>query len=247
MRTTLWAGLVNAVRHNLARQQRRIRLFESGLRFVSQGSDIQQDKCISGIVTGSLFAEQWANAAQAVDFYDVKGDVEALLDACGVSAEFEVATHPALHPGQTASIVVGDRLAGWVGCIHPGLAQQFEIPSKTYLFELQLQPLLKGRLASFQKLSRFPSIRRDLAIVVDAKTSAAALCDTISRQAGQILQDLVIFDVYEGKGIESGRKSIAFGLILQDSSRTLTDQEVDSVMNTVTGQLKQQFGATLRE
>ena len=247
MRTTLWAGLVNAVRHNLARQQRRIRLFESGLKFVSQDLDIKQDKCISGIVTGSLFAEQWASPSRAVDFYDVKGDVEALLDGCGVSAEFQAATHPGLHPGQTASIRVDERLAGWVGCIHPGLAQQFEIPSRTYLFELELQPLLKGSLASFQKLSRFPSIRRDLAIVVDVKTPASALCDAISRQAGQILQDLVIFDVYEGEGIESGRKSIAFGLILQDSSRTLTDQEVDSVMNTVTGQLKQQFGATLRE
>ena len=247
MRTTLWAGLVNAVRHNLARQQRRIRLFESGLKFISQGSDINQDKCISGVITGNLFAEQWASPAETVDFYDVKGDVEALLDGCGVSAEFQAANHPALHPGQTASIRVGERLAGWVGCIHPALAQQLEIPSRTYLFELELQSLLKGSVASFQKLSRFPSIRRDLAIVVDAKTPASALCDEISRQAGQILQDLVIFDVYEGKGIESGRKSIAFGLILQDSSRTLTDQEVDSVMNTVTGQLKQQFGATLRE
>jgi phenylalanyl-tRNA synthetase beta chain len=247
MRTTLWAGLMGAVQHNLARQQRRIRLFESGLKFISQEADIKQEKVLSGIVTGERLAEQWATPAQAVDFYDVKGDVEALLDGCGVSAQFQAATHPALHPGQTASIVVGERVAGWVGCIHPGLAQQFEIPSKTYLFELELQPLLKGRVASFQKLSRFPSIRRDLAIVVDAKTPAAALCDAISRQAGQILQDLVIFDVYEGKGIESGRKSIAFGLILQDSSRTLTDQEVDSVMNTVTGQLKQQFGATLRE
>jgi phenylalanyl-tRNA synthetase beta chain len=160
---------------------------------------------------------------------------------------FTAASHAALHPGQSASILIEGREAGWVGCIHPALAQQFEIPNKTYLFELELQLLLKGSVASFQKLSRFPSIRRDLAIVVDAKTPASALCDAISQQAGQLLQDLLIFDVYQGKGIESGRKSIAFGLILQDSSRTLTDQDVDSVISGVTGQLQQQFGATLRE
>jgi phenylalanyl-tRNA synthetase beta chain len=247
MRTTLWAGLMSAMRHNLARQQRRIRLFESGLKFISQDTDIKQIKTLSGIVSGSLFPEQWASSGQTVDFYDVKADVEALLDCCGVSARFEPASHAALHPGQTASILIAGGTAGWVGCIHPGLAQQFEIPSKTYLFELELQLLLKGNVANFQKLSRFPSIRRDLAIVVDAEIPARALCDAITGQAGQLLQDLLIFDVYQGKAIESGRKSIAFGLILQDSSRTLTDQDVDSVMSAITGQLQQQFGATLRE
>jgi len=177
----------------------------------------------------------------------VKGDIEALLKYCGVETEFRAATHPALHPGQTASLVAASGPMGWLGAIHPGLAQKFEIPKKTYLFELDLDILLKGQVASFEKLSRFPSIRRDLAVVVKTGTPTAALCDSISRQAGPLLQDLLVFDVYQGKGIESGRKSVALGLILQDSSRTLTDEDVDSVMTRITGHLEKQFGATLRE
>jgi phenylalanyl-tRNA synthetase beta chain len=247
MRTTLWAGLVGALKHNLARQQRRIRLFESGLNFIQQPDEIKQEVYIACLLSGDLLPEQWGTSAQSVDFFDLKGDVESLLQCCGVTARFEAATHPALHPGQSASVVVQDAAVGWLGCIHPGLARQFEIPSKTYLFEVELEPLLKGSVASFEKLSRFPSIRRDLAIVVDARTAASALCSVIRQQAGQYLQDLLVFDVYQGKGIESGRKSIAFGLILQDSSRTLTDQDVDTVVQAITGQLEQQFGATLRE
>ncbi len=136
---------------------------------------------------------------------------------------------------------------GWLGCIHPGLAQKLQIPAKTCLFELKLDVLLQGKMPSYEKLSRFPSIRRDLAIVVDVETPASALCDSISSQAGAMLKNLLVFDVYQGKGVESGRKSIAFGLILQDSSRTLTDDDVDSVVRRVTSQLEKQFGATLRE
>ncbi|MGD2076159.1 MAG: phenylalanine--tRNA ligase subunit beta [Gammaproteobacteria bacterium] len=247
MRTTLWAGLIDAVKRNLARQQRRIRLFECGLNFTVKSIDIQQKRFIGGTITGERFPEQWAVAAQPVDFYDIKGDVEALLAGCGVEAQFRAGEHPALHPGQAAEVWVNGAAAGWLGCLHPRLAQRLEIPRKTYLFELELEPLLKGSVPRFQKLSRFPSIRRDLAIVVDAEVPVGALCAVIDRQAGQLLQETLVFDVYQGKGIENGRKSIAFGLILQDSSRTLTDQDVDAVMQAITGQLKEQFGATLRE
>ena len=202
---------------------------------------------LSGVVVGDLYPEQWGAGERAADFFDVKGDIEAVLQCGGSIAGFQPCEHPALHPGQAAAIVVDGDQIGCIGCIHPGLAQKYGIPCKTYLFELDMDAVLKGQVPSFQKLSRFPTIRRDLAIVVDVETPAAALCDAISRQAGPLLQELRVFDIYQGKGIESGRKSVALGLILQDSSRTLTDEEVDSVKAEITGQLEKQFGATLRE
>jgi phenylalanyl-tRNA synthetase beta chain len=247
MRTSLWAGLTGALRHNLARQQGRVRLFECGLKFIRQDNELKQINYISGVMAGDLLPEQWGGEKRSVDFFDAKGDVEALLDRCGVEAVFRAEVHPALHPGQSACIRVSDRPVGWLGCIHPALAGKLEIPKQTVLFELDADILHQGRLPSFQNLSRFPSIRRDLSIVVSAETPAGDLCDAITAEAGPILQGLAVFDVYQGKGIESGRKSIAFGLILQDSSRTLTDVDVDAVVTGVTAQLEKQFGATLRE
>ncbi len=247
MRTSLWPGLAGVVKFNIARQQSRIRIFESGLKFIQQDSELKQERVISGAVVGDRLQEQWGAKPEPVDFFDVKGDLQCLLDQAGVEARFVADKHPALHPGQTAAIHVGEQQVGWLGRVHPQVAQKLEIPGKTFLFELELDVVLKGRVPSFEKLSRFPSIRRDLAVVVNAQTSAGALCDTIRAETGPLLQDLRVFDVYEGKGIESGRKSIALGLILQDSSRTLTDDDVDSVMTAITGQLEQEFGAKLRE
>ncbi|MFC1773802.1 phenylalanine--tRNA ligase subunit beta [Pseudomonadota bacterium] len=247
MRTSLWGGLVSALQYNVARQQSRIQMFETGLKYISQENEIKQNNCIAGVVCGERLPEQWGAQKELIDFYDAKGDVEALLSCCGVSAEFREEHHPALHPGQSAMIMVTGKPVGWLGCIHPQLAQKLEIPRKTYLFELDLQILHQGKLPSFQNLSRFPSIRRDLAIVVDVGTPAGALCNSITEQAGSLLTDLTVFDVYQGKGVETGRKSVALGLILQDSSRTLTDDDVDAVMTGITGQLEKQFGATLRE
>jgi phenylalanyl-tRNA synthetase beta chain len=247
MRTSLWPGLASVVKFNIARQQSRIRIFESGLKFIQQDNDIKQERVLSGAVVGDRLPEQWGANSEPVDFFDVKADVQCLLDYAGVDVRFEAGEHPALHPGQCAAIHVEQRQVGWLGRVHPRVAQKLEIPGKTCLFELELDVVLKGRVPSFEKLSRFPSIRRDLAVVVNAETPAGALCDAIRAEAGPLLQDLRVFDVYEGKGIESGRKSIAFGLILQDSSRTLTDNDVDAVIAVITGQLEQKFGANLRE
>ncbi len=247
MRTSLWSGLVNALKYNIARQQSRIQLFESGLKYVLQDNEIKQNNYVSGVVCGERLPEQWGAPKEAIDFYDAKGDVEALLSCCGVRGEFREAHHPALHTGQSAMILVAGKPAGWLGSVHPQLAQKLEIPRKTYLFELDLKVLHQGKLPSFENLSRFPSIRRDLAIVVDMETPAGALCNSITERAGSLLTDLTVFDVYQGKGVETGRKSVALGLILQDSSRTLTDDDVDAVMTGITGQLEKQFGATLRE
>ncbi|TCK18124.1 phenylalanyl-tRNA synthetase beta subunit [Thiogranum longum] len=247
MRTSLWPGLAGVVKFNIARQQSRIRIFESGLKFIQQHNELKQERVIAGAVVGDRLPEQWGAKPEPSDFFDVKADLQCLLDYAGVEARFEAGEQPALHPGQSAAIYVEERRVGWLGRVHPQVAQKLEIPGKTFLFELELDVVLKGRVPSFEKLSRFPSIRRDLSVVVSAETSAGALCDTIRAEAGPLLQDLRVFDVYEGKGIESGRKSIAFGLILQDSSRTLTDNDVDAVITVITGQLEQKFGAILRE
>jgi len=247
MRTSLWPGLVGVVKFNIARQQSRIQIFESGLKFIQQDDELKQERFLSGAAVGDRLPEQWGASPEPIDFFDVKGDLQCLLDQAGVEASFVAGEHPALHPGQTAAICVAERQVGWLGRVHPQVAQKLEIPAKTLLFELELDVVLKGRVPSFEKLSRFPSIRRDISVVVNAETPAGVLCDTIHAEAGSLLQDLRVFDVYEGKGIESGRKSVAFGLILQDSSRTLTDDDVESVMAAITGQLEQKFGATLRE
>ncbi len=247
MRTTHWVGLIGAARHNLSRQQSRVRLFESGLKYIQQETELKQDNYLSGIAVGSLYPEQWGIDNRPLDFFDLKADVEAVLAAVGVEGVFVPGNHSALHPGQTARIRVAGNAVGWLGRIHPGLAQKLEIPAQSCLFELDLKILHQGTLPSFENLSRFPSIRRDLAIVVSVETPVGDLRDAITARAGAALKDLAVFDVYQGKGIESGRKSIAFGLILQDSSRTLTDEDVDRVMTDVTRQLEDQFGATLRE
>jgi phenylalanyl-tRNA synthetase beta chain len=178
----------------------------------------------------------------------MKHDVEVLLGfaAHRDAPEFVAAEHPALHPGQTAQIRCGGETLGWLGKIHPLLADSYDLDANTCLFELRFAAIRQGALAQFQPISRYPSIRRDLAVVVDTGTSAADLRRVVADAAGELLQELVFFDVYQGKGVETGRKSIAFGLILQDYSRTLTEQEIEAIVARVTGRLDEEFGATLR-
>ncbi|MCG6899102.1 MAG: phenylalanine--tRNA ligase subunit beta [Gammaproteobacteria bacterium] len=249
MRTSLWPGLLAVVQYNLNRQKSRLRFFEYGLRFYSQDNEIHQDMMLAGVVTGSRLPEHWDTHSAPVDFFDMKGDLEALLALTGNAGEFSFvsAEHPALHPGQSAELRRGKRSVGWAGCIHPLLASHLDLNPDTYVFELEYDALESGRLARFQPISRFPSIRRDLAVVVDAGLPVADLQVAVKQAAGDLLQELLIFDVYRGKGIETGRKSIAFGLILQDYSRTLTEQDIEGVVAQVTDQLGKEFGATLRD
>jgi phenylalanyl-tRNA synthetase beta chain len=248
MRTSLWPGLIKAVQYNLNRQKSRLRFFEHGLRFYTQSNEIKQEVILSGIITGTRFPEHWGGKAEAVDFYDIKHDVEMLLRFAAHRDEpvFVAAEHPALHPGQSAQIQCAGRTLGWLGKIHPALADNYDLDANTCLFELRYDAIRQGALARFEPISRYPSIRRDLAIVVDAATSAAELRRAVADAAGELLQELVFFDVYQGKGVETGRKSIAFGLILQDYSRTLTEQEIEAIVGRVTGRLHEEFGATLR-
>jgi phenylalanyl-tRNA synthetase beta chain len=249
MRTTLWAGLVQALVYNANRQQGRVRLFESGLRFLPGPDGLRQERAIAGLVYGTVQPEQWGETARPVDFFDLKADVEAILALAGVNgqARFVAAPHPALHPGQSARIDLDGSPLGWIGALHPTVADRLDLAAAALVFELALEPLLQGRLPRFRELSRFPAVRRDIAVVVDNSQPVDAVLAVIRRSAPDTLQELKLFDLYTGKGIDSGRKSLALGLTLQADSRTLTDSEVDAALGNILAALKAELGATLRD
>ncbi|KIV74198.1 Phenylalanyl-tRNA synthetase beta chain [Pseudomonas sp. FeS53a] len=249
MRSSLWPGLVKALQHNLNRQQSRVRLFESGLRFVGQLEGLKQEAMIAGVVCGKRLPEAWAHGREGVDFYDVKADVEALLGAAGAldAFTFVPGEHPALHPGQTARIERDGKLVGYLGAIHPELAKSLDLDQPVYLFELVLAEVMSGRLPTFSELSRFPEVRRDLAVLVDREVAAETVLDTIREAAGEWLTDLRLFDVYHGKGIDPLRKSLAVGLTWQHPSRTLNDDEVNTTTQNIVTSLEGRFNATLRK
>ena len=246
MRTTLWPGLVGAAAYNANRQQSRIRLFETGLVFVPGGGRIRQPKMIGAIAAGPVLPEQWAHPLRLVDFHDVKGDVEALLALSGRAAEFVTDTHPALHPGQTAAILCGGERTGIIGALHPALASELKLPGAV-LFELRLGPISTGALPKFKALSRFPAVRRDLSIVLPEAVSASAVRGCIEQAGVDVLDNLELFDVYVGEGIDSGMKSISLALTFQSRSRTLDDTEVSSALSVMLDSLAGKLGAALRE
>ncbi|MGD8641189.1 MAG: phenylalanine--tRNA ligase subunit beta [Gammaproteobacteria bacterium] len=263
MRTTLWSGLLNAVAHNLNRQQSIVKLFETGLRFQQTDSALTQDSVIAGAVTGTAIPVQWGQEAQEIDFFDIKADVEAILALTGNPGRFTFVAqkHPVLHPGQSAKIIRDIQLnqkhadnmseeseeeIGWVGALHPAIATKLDLVQPVYLFELKLAAVTQRAIPHFQEIPKFPSIKRDLAIVVDENVTAQAVSDCIRRVSTTLLSNLKLFDVYRGKGIDSGRKSLAFSLTLQDHGRTLTDQDVDAAIDTILSTLNRELGATLR-
>ncbi|MBF8668169.1 phenylalanine--tRNA ligase subunit beta [Pseudomonas putida] len=249
MRASLWPGLVKALQHNLNRQQDRVRLFESGLRFVGQLGDLQQQPMIAGVVTGSRLPEGWANGRDGIDFFDVKADVEALLGYSGALSDFTFSAgkHPALHPGQTAAIERDGKLVGYLGAIHPELAKALDLDRPVFLFELVLGDVVEGRLPKFSELSKFPETRRDLALIAGRDVASSAVLEVIRDNAGEWLTDLRLFDVYQGKGIDPDRKSLAVGLTWQHPSRTLNDDEVNAALQNILTSLEQRLNTTLRK
>ncbi len=254
MRTSLWPGLLQALKYNLNRQQARVRLFESGQCFRPAG-DRQQDSLQAGlsqqpmfgaVVCGEVFPGQWGQAGRKVDFFDLKADLESLLPE-GVAMRFEAATHPALHPGQCARIQHDGQTVGWLGALHPSLQKTLGLEQAVYLFEIELAALETRALPAFTPLSRFPETRRDIAVIVDESVSAGEMLAAIRENASKLLVESEIFDIYDGQGVEKGAKSVAFGLILQEFSRTLTDEEIDAEIENIVSVLKQRFAATLRE
>ncbi len=249
MRTTLWAGLLQTAQYNQSRQQGRVRIFESGLRFINQDNEIKQELMIAGLVSGEAEPEGWATLARTVDFFDIKADLEALFALTGSSGEFQFQadSHSALHPGQSARITRDNKTVGWLGKLHPELERKLDLTSGVYLFEIGVNDLLQGRLPAFKPLSKYPSIRRDIAIVVDHEVEFDALRQTIRESVPEILREILLFDVYTGEKVDSGRKSLALGLILQESSHTLTDEKVESVMARVIAALADRYNAQLRD
>lgn len=250
MRTGLWPGLISTLIHNLSRQQNRVRLFEIGLVFSRLGGNILQRKRIGGLAFGPTEPEQWGQPEQQVDFFHIKGDLAAIWQSTGRRGEFRTikAEHPALHPGQCAQIVTkGEHPVGWLGTLHPKLVDALELPQSPVLFEFDCEIASTVSVPAHRPVSRYPSVRRDIAVIVSSEIASAALVDAVREALDETLVDLVLFDAYQGKGIESGSKSIALGLIFQKDSRTLEDQEVDAYVARAVNIMNSRFDAKIRE
>jgi len=247
MRTTLWPGLLRTLQYNLNRQRQRIRVFEIGRRFADGAKNNTEEPVVAAAVTGPVEEEQWGLTKRPADFYDIKGDVEALLGGAGQTGDvsFRHSEHPALHPGQTAAIYVNGEQIGLLGVLHPGLQARLEL-GEVILFEIRLAALTASAIPTYRDVSRYPAIRRDLAIVVAEDVAAASVLNAVQKAAGKLLVNVQLFDVYRGEGIDSGRKSLALGLTLQDSSRTLKEAEVDSLMAQIVSTLGDELGGELR-
>jgi phenylalanyl-tRNA synthetase beta chain len=249
MRASLWPGMVTAAAANNARQQDRVRLFETSKSFHGALNDHSEVVRIAGLASGSVTPEQWASKPESVDFFDIKADVEALLALSAGSDEcsFVAASHPALQPGQTANIVRNDEVIGVVGKLHPKLEKSYDLKRAVYLFELDAAKTLSTKAPVAATISKFPAIRRDIAVIVDDEISADDLVNAVAESSPDLIQGVRIFDIYTGAGIEAGRKSIAIGLILQETSRTLTDTDADEVMAAAVKKLQDLFAAELRD
>lgn len=249
MRASLWPGLVAAAAANNARQQDRVRLYEASKTFHGALGAHTEVVRIAGLAAGPVRPEQWGSTSEAVDFFDVKSDIEALLSLAGGLDEchFVVAEHPALQPGQTAEIIRNNEVIGVIGKLHPKLAKHYDLKRAVFLFELDAAKSLASAVPLAASISKFPAIRRDIAVIVDDKISADELVNAVAATSPQLIQGVRIFDIYTGSGIEAGRKSVAIGLILQETSRTLTDDDADEVMAAAVKKLEDQFAAVLRD
>ena len=249
MRASLWPGMLQATAANVSRQQDRIRLFEIGKSFHGSLEDHQEVVRIAGVAAGAALPEQWGSKSQSVDFFDIKADVAALLLLTGDTSEvsFAAADHPALQPGQAATIVRNGEQLGVIGKLHPRHAKGFDIKRDVFMFELNAETALASHAPRATAISKFPSIRRDIAVVVDDQVSADELIAAVAASAPGLISSVRIFDVYKGPGIEAGLKSVALGLILQETSRTLTDDDADAAMTAAVRKLREQFAAELRD
>ncbi len=252
MRLSLWTGLLQSVAYNQNRQQGRVRLFETGLRFVpdeSAENGVRQQNMMAGVVSGLRVDEHWSMEKAATDFYDTKGDVEALLalTANANDYEFSKAEISALHPGQTAQITKNGVSVGCVGTLHPELERKLGLNGRTLVFELLLSEVLVQKIPEAIDISRFPANRRDLAIVVKEDVDAKKVLQLIEKVGGNYLIDLNLFDVYQGQGVDDGFKSLAIALVLQDTNKTLEEKDITDVIDRVVETLKSELNASLRD
>ncbi|MEM5528749.1 phenylalanine--tRNA ligase subunit beta [Gammaproteobacteria bacterium AS21] len=249
MRTSIWPALVKTIQYNQNRQQSRVRLFEIGQCFISDGDDIKQENVVSGAIVGTRYPQGWSSDNQSVDFFDLKGDLQALLNLGGCADEFDFITgeHVALHPGQTAKIVRNGQEIGYIGALHPSLSKEFGINGNLFLFEIDQASLQQGQLTQFKGLSKFPESKRDIAVVVNEDVEFNTLKAIIAKNAGDLLKNVTLFDVYTGQGVEKGKKSLAINLTWQHPSRTLNEDEINTAIEQVISDLSEQAGAVLRD
>lgn len=255
MRVSLLTGLLQALSYNQNRQQNRVRIFETGLRFVPDESadmGLCQESVIAGAISGLAFPESWDTDNRKSDFYDIKGDVEALLSQCIQPGmfRFEKAAPEAvkhLHPGQAAAVFNGTQLVGYIGAVHPKLEKELGLNGKVFVFELLISALGEKDIPESREVSKYSASRRDLAIVVDENVLASDILLAVEKCGVNQLVGLNLFDVYRGEGIPQGRKSLAISLTLQDDDRTLEETEIQSIVNNVVEKLCTEFGASLRD
>lgn len=250
LRTSLWPGLVQAVLANQRRQQARVRLFEIGRRFVPTAETVIEEEVIAGVAVGTALGEQWGTPGRAIDFFDVKADIQALLGLTGHAEDFifNASAHAVLHPGQSARITTRDgATVGWLGTLHPAQERELGLAGRALLFELATAPLAVGVLPHFSEVSRFPAVRRDLALVMPEAVSFATVKNCIRAVAGDILREVVLFDIYRGAGVAADHKSMALGLLWQSTTRTLADEEIEAWVTQIVVALQESCGALRRD
>lgn len=243
MRGSLMGGLLQALRHNLNHGQERLRLFEVGRVFISP-KPADQPLRAAGLAYGAALPEQWGEKTRATDFFDLRADLEALLYPR--APVFAPARHPALHPGQCAQVSVDGMVIGWIGTLHPALMQKYGLAKAPFLFEVELGSLMQRPMPRFASVARLPAVRRDVAVVVDSEVPVGEMLATVQAQKPALVADFSLFDVYQGQGVESGKKSLAFKVLVQHTEKTLTDQEIDAAVQGVLEILRKNFKARLR-
>ena len=249
MRSNMFGGLVESLNHNLNHGESRLKLFEIGRCFLADEATLAaQPERLAGLAYGSRFPEQWGEGGQkgvSADYFSVKGELEILLH--GFMFRFEKIAHPALHPGRSAAIHVGDKMIGVIGELHPQWQQRYGLPYAPIMFEIDLDAISRAPVPAFRTTSRMQSVRRDIALVVDEMVEFQAMQDAILRQKSSVIADFSIFDLYRGANMDSGKKSVAFRIVMQDTDRTLTDLDADIQVSRIVEVLSQEFGATIRK
>jgi phenylalanyl-tRNA synthetase beta chain len=249
LRSTLLGGLISNLLTNLRRKQGRVRLFETGRTFhrVAKGFPVEgfhQPWKLAGLAYGGALPEGWGSGARKVDFYDVKGDLEALLAPAAL--RFEKLTHPALHPGRAARVLRDGIDIGCIGELHPEWVQEYDLPMAPVVFEVDFAVVMATRVPAYAEVSKFPPVIRDLAIVVDRDLALQTLKDGLRDKLPPLVQDVQLFDLYAGKGVPENKKSLAFRIVMQDTQRTLQDAEVELAVQQLVSCLEQAFAAQLR-
>ncbi|HHF6071571.1 TPA: phenylalanine--tRNA ligase subunit beta [Haemophilus influenzae] len=252
MRVSLMSGLLGAVLYNQNRQQSRVRLFETGLRFVPDANaefGVRQEFVLSAVITGTAKSEHWAGKAESVDFFDLKGDLESVLSLTegGNRVRFVAKQFDALHPGQSAAIELDGQEIGFIGAIHPSISQKLGLNGKTFVFEILWNAIAARNVVQAKEISKFPANRRDLALVVTDSVPAGELIAACKQAGGEKLVQVNLFDVYQGVGIAEGYNSLAISLTVQDNEKTLEDEEINAVISAVLAEVKQRFNAELRD